>query len=212
MMGQRYFAVGKTTWEALEIETGEGYVGPQRKISDIKRCDYGGDLIMYETLLQAGQQNGFLGNFLPYKWTQLLLARYGLENPAGVEIWAENSVQCFDEAKPGTWGWEHGNRGQPIVYTRSLGLWGVADRFLPELYEPENLREVFGKFYEPYIERRIALLPEELKAQANSEYELQKLALKYPIPKPPPAPRAPPIHESFFDKLTDFVFRNLPRL
>lgn len=211
-MGQRYFAVGKTTWEALEIETGEGYVGPQRKISDIKRCEHGDDAIIYATLLDASKLNGLAGRFLPYKWTQLLLARYGLENPAGVEIWVEKYVQCFDEAKPGTWGWEHGNRGQPIIYTRLRGVWEMADRFLPELYEPENLKEVIGELYEPYIERRIALLPEELKTQANSDYELQKLALKYPIPKPPPAPRPPPIHGSSFDKLMDFVFCNLPRL
>jgi len=210
-MGQRYFALGKTTWEALEFETGEGYVGPQREISDIKRYEHGADSIL-ATLLSTDRDENFRARCLPYKWAQLLLARYGLENPAGVEIWAENSVQCFDEAKPGTWGWEHGNRGQPIVYTGLLGLWEMADRFLPELYEPENLKEVIGELYESYIERRIALLPEELKTQEYNEYELQKLALKYPIPKPPPAPRAPPVYESFFDKLADFVFRNLPRL
>ncbi|MCZ8256271.1 MAG: hypothetical protein O9327_11460, partial [Polaromonas sp.] len=115
--------MGKTTWEALEIETGEGYVGSQRKIFDIKRCEHGGDPIIYATLLDAGKLNGFTGRFLPYKWAQLLLARYGLENPAGVEIWAEYSVHDFDGAKPGTAGWEHGNRGQPIIYTGLLGLW-----------------------------------------------------------------------------------------
>jgi hypothetical protein len=61
MMGQTYFAVGKTTWEALEIETGEGYVGPQRKISDIKRCEHGGDPIIPASLLEAGLLNRFTG-------------------------------------------------------------------------------------------------------------------------------------------------------
>lgn len=216
-MSHIYFLLGKTTWEAFKFETGEGYKGRKRRLSDISHCLHGGDAI-FDALLSKDRVEWFAQSCLPRKWVQLWFTRFGQENPDGVEIWLDDFVSYFDGAMPGTPGWKHGNRGQAINYRPNPTIWELADRFLPELYEPSNLKEVFGDLYEPYIKKRIELLPGEIfKARLSGE-ELAREALRYPLPEIE-APEVPLYIGSkpsglvkMADKILDYLQRNMPRM
>lgn len=163
-MGVYYLALGKTTWQAFKLEDGLGARGPQLKSIDELGDIPTGDLIYTKLCYEIFGEYRYI--YLPRNLLKRLLEHFAEENPDGVEIWASDSISVYDEPEPGSFGWLNGNRDRkPIEYIDLGDMWEMADRYLPELYEPENMKEVFGDMYEPYIKRK-AQVEAEAKAKA----------------------------------------------
>jgi len=150
-MSVNYYALGKTTWKAIRLEDFRGARG--QKLEGLDRV---GPVYLETDWVYADVSRQIYGEyrfvFWPSDLLELFMHRFGEENPAGVEYWASDCISVYDEPAEGSFGWLNGNHGHPIEYVNFRDMWEIADRYVPELRLPENMRRIFGDAYDIYVQ------------------------------------------------------------
>ncbi|WP_423597364.1 hypothetical protein [Roseateles sp. MS654] len=149
-MSVNYYALGKTTWQAIRLEDFQGARGAKLDgLSQIGAVYLQTDDVYSEVSQALYGEYRFV--FWPRNLLELFMLRFQEENPAGVEYWASDCISVYDEPKEGSFGWINGNHGNPIEYVHFQDMWEIADRYVPELRSPDNMKVIFGEAYEPYM-------------------------------------------------------------
>ncbi len=148
-MSVNYYALGKTTWQAIRLEDFQGARGA--RLDDLNQI---GSVYLETDDIYSEVSHALYGEyrfvFWPRDLLELFMQRFSEENPAGVEYWASDCISVYDEPKEGSFGWVNGNHGNPIEYVNFQNMWEIADRYVPELRDPDNMKRIFGDAYEAY--------------------------------------------------------------
>ncbi|WP_343642560.1 hypothetical protein [Roseateles sp.] len=149
-MGINYYALGKTTWQAIKLEDYQGVRGAR-----LEGLDQIGEVCLHTDETYERVCEALFGEYRMVYWPrqllELFMRRFAEENPDGVEYWASDSISVYDEPKEGSFGWINGNHGQSIEYMYFRDMWEIADRYVPELRNAENMKKIFGEAYGPYM-------------------------------------------------------------